>query len=140
MDTSVSHPRARSLNVFLLGLAFAVSLTGQTPPGIVNLSPADNIQAAVTAAPEGTTFVLQAGVYRMLSVVPKNNDIFTGTGSVTAHKSCRSNSILREAVSGLRMQQPVLSFMEPARVPILCADTVRTYSLITSCRPRQAVR
>jgi len=101
MDTSVSHPRARSLNVFLLGLAFAVSLTGQTPPGIVNLSPADNIQAAVTAAPEGTTFVLQAGVYRMLSVVPKNNDIFTGTGSVILNGSQILSFKLDPAGSGL---------------------------------------
>ena len=87
MDAVISHSRALSRVVFLLYLAFAVSLTGQTSTGIVTLSPTDNIQQAVTAAPEGTTFALQAGVYRMQSLVPKNSDIFTGTGTVILNGS-----------------------------------------------------
>jgi hypothetical protein len=44
------------------------------------LSPGDDIQAAVSAAPTGTTFLLQPGVYRMQSIEPKNNDVFSGQG------------------------------------------------------------
>jgi hypothetical protein len=49
----------------------------------VQLSPADDIQTAVSANPSGTTFVLAAGIYRMQSVVPKDGDVFSGqTGAV----------------------------------------------------------
>jgi parallel beta-helix repeat protein len=44
----------------------------------VTLSASANIQAAVNANPQGTTFLLQPGVYRMQSVTPKTGDIFTG--------------------------------------------------------------
>lgn len=50
------------------------------PPGSVTLSPGDDIQAAVDAHPAGTSFFLNAGVYRIQSVVPKRNDSFTGDG------------------------------------------------------------
>ena len=53
----------------------------------ITLSPGANIQAAVAAAPAGTTFVLKAGVYRLQSIVPKNNDHFTGAGSVELNGS-----------------------------------------------------
>ncbi len=44
----------------------------------VTLSPSNNIQQAVDQNPENTTFVLQAGVYRLQSVQPKNGDSFIG--------------------------------------------------------------
>lgn len=59
--------------------------TATTPT--VHLSPGDDLQAAVNAAREGTTFVLRAGVYRMPSVVPKNDDIFSGEGTVILNGS-----------------------------------------------------
>jgi parallel beta-helix repeat protein len=61
----------------------AVTALVQAPAtNSVKLSPGDNIQSAVNAAPAGTTFELQAGTYRMQSIQPKNNDIFIGVGSV----------------------------------------------------------
>ncbi|MBZ5515065.1 MAG: right-handed parallel beta-helix repeat-containing protein [Acidobacteriia bacterium] len=49
----------------------------------VELSPDDDLQAAVDAHAAGTSFILAPGVYRMQSVVPKNGDTFTGqTGAV----------------------------------------------------------
>lgn len=48
------------------------------PPETVELSPGDDIQAAVDAHPGGTTFHLAAGVYRVQSVVPKAADSFIG--------------------------------------------------------------
>jgi parallel beta-helix repeat protein len=47
-------------------------------PGIVTLKPGDDIQAAVDRYPEGTTFVLGAGIYRLQSIVPRNRDVFRG--------------------------------------------------------------
>jgi hypothetical protein len=44
----------------------------------VTLSPGANIQSAVDKNNNGTKFILQPGVYRMQSVVPKPGDIFTG--------------------------------------------------------------
>ena len=54
---------------------------------IVHLAPGQNIQAAVNAAPPGTTFSLSAGTYRMQSVVPKDYDLFQGAGSVVLNGS-----------------------------------------------------
>jgi len=53
------------------------SATVTIDPGTV-LNPADDIQAAVNASPAGTTFILNPGLYRMQSVVPKDGDIFAG--------------------------------------------------------------
>jgi len=48
----------------------------------ITLSPGSNIQSAVNDAPEGTTFFLLPGVYRMQSVAPKEGDAFVGQGAV----------------------------------------------------------
>jgi hypothetical protein len=56
-------------------------------PASVTLSPGENIQSAVDAAPKGTTFVFLAGIYRMQSIVPKDGDIFTGQGHVVLNGS-----------------------------------------------------
>jgi hypothetical protein len=48
----------------------------------ITLSPGSNIQSAVNDAPEGTTFFLLQGVYRMQIVAPKNGDAFIGQGAV----------------------------------------------------------
>jgi len=53
----------------------------------VTLTPGQSIQAAVTAAPPGTTFVLQAGVYRMQSVQPKAHDVFQAQGAAILNGS-----------------------------------------------------
>lgn len=55
-----------------------VEVGGATQTVSVQLSPGDNIQAAVNANPTDTTFVLTPGVYRMQRVVPKTGDVFSG--------------------------------------------------------------
>jgi hypothetical protein len=86
----------------LLSMASCLYLTAQTPaPPTVNLSPGADIQAAVTAAPAGTTFVLAAGLYRMQRVQPKNGDIFNGQGSVVLNGSEILSFQLDPAGSGL---------------------------------------
>jgi len=52
----------------------ATSFAGTT----VAVSPGDDIQALVNQNPTGTTFSFAAGTYRMVSIVPKSNDVFTG--------------------------------------------------------------
>lgn len=48
----------------------------------VSISPGATIQDAVNANPAGTTFVLQSGVFRMQSVVPKVGDTFEGRRAI----------------------------------------------------------
>lgn len=54
-------------------LALAATILSQ-----VVLNPGDNYQDLVDNNTEGTTFIIKAGVHRFFSVVPKNNQIFTG--------------------------------------------------------------
>lgn len=61
---------------------------GQASGGsTVVLSPGDDVNAAVTAAPEGTTFLLKEGVYRMQQIIVKNDDTFRGEGHVVLNGS-----------------------------------------------------
>ena len=46
----------------------------------IQLSPGQNIQAAVNANPVNTTFVFKPGVYREQSIVPKDGMVFDGQG------------------------------------------------------------
>ena len=48
-----------------------------TPSGVA-IYPGTNIQSVVDRHPEGTRFIIKAGVHRMQTVVPKNRQIFTG--------------------------------------------------------------
>jgi parallel beta-helix repeat protein len=54
------------------------SLSTAQPLQGVPVALTQSIQAAVDANPAGTTFLLQAGVYRMQPITPKSNDTFTG--------------------------------------------------------------
>ena len=56
----------------------ADAASSQSSSTFQTISPGDDIQARVDAAPPGTTFLLTAGVHRMHSIVPKNGDVFTG--------------------------------------------------------------
>jgi parallel beta-helix repeat protein len=60
----------------------AVVTVGLTAADVI-LNPGDDIQAAVKANPDGTTFVLNAGTYRLQKVVPKNGNVFRGRGRNT---------------------------------------------------------
>ena len=48
------------------------------PTGAIILHPGDNISALVSAAPAGATFYLEAGVYRGVSLAPKDGQTFIG--------------------------------------------------------------
>ena len=48
------------------------------PAGAIILHPGDNISAIVSAAPTGTTFYFEPGVYRGVSLAPKNGQTFIG--------------------------------------------------------------
>jgi len=72
--------------------AIAVSLllplsAAATDTVSVTLNPGDDIQAAVDAHPPGTTYILQAGTYRMQSIVPKNGDVFDGKSAAILNGS-----------------------------------------------------
>jgi len=125
--------------LFSLGICVVLRAQTTTPPS-VTLSPGANIQAAVTAAPAGTTFVLLAGVYRMQRVQPKDGDVFTGQGSVILNGSeILAFQLLPEAASGSRTQPSLLPFPEAVKRRIRCAGTRRISSSIMFCRYQQAV-
>jgi hypothetical protein len=71
----------------LISLAISLRFEAQTGATQVNLSPGENIQSFVSNNPPGTTFVLSSGVYRMQSIVPKDNDVFIGQGQVDLNGS-----------------------------------------------------
>ena len=48
------------------------------PAGAIILNPGDNIAALVNAAPAGATFYFEPGVYRGVSLAPKNGQTFIG--------------------------------------------------------------
>ncbi len=48
------------------------------PAGAIILNPGDNISAIVSAAPAGATFYFEPGVYRGVSLAPKDGQTFVG--------------------------------------------------------------
>ena len=46
---------------------------------VVSLGPQNDVQAAAQSSPEGTTFKLAPGIYRLQSIEPKNNQKFIGS-------------------------------------------------------------
>src|SRR4051794_8041927 len=48
------------------------------PSNAIILQPEANVQAAIDAAPANSTFLFKSGVFRMQSIVPKDNDRFIG--------------------------------------------------------------
>jgi hypothetical protein len=102
MTRSIAQARTVIGIGFLFSLGSVVFMRAQTTtPPTVTLSPGDNVQAEVAAAPAGTTFVLRAGVYRAQRVQPKNGDVFTGQGNVILNGSEILSFQLDPAGSGL---------------------------------------
>jgi hypothetical protein len=61
------------------GAIFAVTgLPTSCPVGAVHIAPGTNIQPVVNANPAGTNYCIEAGIHRLQSVTPKNNDSFFG--------------------------------------------------------------
>ena len=61
-----------------VGSVATPDLSVSTAASQVTISPGQSIQAAVNSHPEGTTFLLKAGVFRNQTVVPKSGDVFIG--------------------------------------------------------------
>src|SRR5206468_1628136 len=68
---------------------------------IVSINPGNTIQDFVRANPAGTTFVLQPGVYRMQSVIPKNEDIFVGQPGAILNGSNLLTTFSQETIKGV---------------------------------------
>jgi hypothetical protein len=65
----------RTLFAFLfLSSVIAAPLRATT----VTITPSENIETVVNANAAGTTFIIEAGTYRMQSIIPKSGDVFEG--------------------------------------------------------------
>jgi hypothetical protein len=77
------------------------STTSSAPPPEYSISgipvpPGADIQALVNANPEGTSFVIKAGVHRMQMVRPKNGNRFTGEPGAVMNGSRLLTGFVRE--------------------------------------------
>src|SRR3954447_22805519 len=69
-----------------------VPKTTSAPTGAIILHPSDNISALVSAAPTGTTFYFEPGVYRGVSLAPKDGQVFIGAeGAILNGSAVLSN-------------------------------------------------
>src|SRR5207302_10804402 len=94
----LSTPRtflSRTVSLISLLIAYLIPVSAFTQ---VTLSPGDNVQAAVDQSGPGTTFILNAGTFRLQSVQPKDGDIFVGTGATILNGAQLLTSFGREGV------------------------------------------
>src|SRR4051794_36199484 len=66
------------LSAWLAAIIFAIFCPALSYSQSIPVSPGQSIQDLVNQKPNGTTFLLKAGVHRMQSVTPKDYDIFQG--------------------------------------------------------------
>ncbi len=66
-----------ALGGIALALGFAGILRGASPKDVI-VKPGDNVQELVERSPAGTTFHFKAGLYRGVSITPKERDTFEG--------------------------------------------------------------
>ena len=71
---------------FLL-LIFGSVLFGAASGKEVVVQPGDDVQSLVNSNPAGTTFHFKAGVYRGVSITPKDRDVFQGDPGATLNGS-----------------------------------------------------
>ena len=102
MSHVISSSRMLGRGMMLPFMALAATLSASLCLAeTVTLNPGESIQAAVSAHPAGTNFVLKAGTYRLQSVVPLNNDSFIGQGSVILDGATVLNFAADPSGSGL---------------------------------------
>ena len=86
------------------------------PTGAIILHPGDNISALVSAAPAGATFYFEPGVYRGVSLAPKDGQTFVGAegailnGSAVLTNWTQSGNLW--VIGGQTQQGPVNSSAE----------------------------
>lgn len=87
-------------------------------PGAIPVAAGQSIQAAVNAAPVGAAFCLGAGHHREQSVIPKNNQRFTGDGTAQMLGSKRVSAWTQEGAfwfaSGQTQTPPTTNIAECA--------------------------
>ena len=83
-----------------------VNFTSSSQAGIVDIYPGMDIPSVVNASPEGTTFVIHPGTYRLTQpIVPKNGDSFIGqTACAPPATSCPA------ILTGSRVIGPLATF------------------------------
>jgi hypothetical protein len=57
------------------------------PTGAIILNPGDDVSSIVNAAPAGATFYFESGVYRGVSLQPKDGQTFIGAQGATLNGS-----------------------------------------------------
>ncbi|MBW2526936.1 MAG: right-handed parallel beta-helix repeat-containing protein [Deltaproteobacteria bacterium] len=67
------------------------TVTCESPAADVSIQPGESIQDAVDANPDGTSFLLAAGVHRLQRVQPKQGNAFYGDLSVTCDRLTTMN-------------------------------------------------
>jgi hypothetical protein len=83
----------------VMSVASLILTAGVTQPaGSIAISPGTNIQSVVNANPAGAVFYLKAGVHRMQSIQPKDNQVFLGETGATLNGSRLLTSFSREGV------------------------------------------
>lgn len=85
--------QARAITLAIFSACCALPLTSSLRAvQTVTVTPLDNFQALVNEYPAGTTFTLTPRIHRFQSVVPKNNDVFTGeTGAILSGAALLGN-------------------------------------------------
>src|ERR1039458_2334618 len=109
-----------SINCLVLLLALMVAPPGPgsasvLPSGAVVISPGEEIQSAVDSNPPGTTFFLQAGVYRLQTVVPSDGDTFIGD-----HGAIMSGATLLTSFEQEGSYWVASSQTQPGSIPGVC--------------------
>jgi len=84
-----SRTKICSLCTLLAGGIFSLMVYAADPSNSVQVSPGQDVSAAVQRAPAGTTFVFAPGLYRGVSIAPKDGDRFIGQDNVVLNGSVR---------------------------------------------------
>jgi len=124
MGTGVTDPG--NLHHYLVG-TLTVGTGGTPPPPPpttgIPIYPGDNIQAFVDANGPGATFLLKAGVHRLQSIRPQNNDTFLGEAGTVLSGSRLLTSFGRSGsywVASGQTQQGINNFGECKAAYPLC--------------------
>jgi len=91
----------------IVAVAVLASLTVPARALTVALSPGDDIQQAVDHNPPGTTFMLNAGVYRIQSVLPKNGNAFVGADGAELNGAKLLDTFDRDGALYVARNQPI---------------------------------
>jgi len=74
--------RACVVSFLLLITCIGGIRSAQAQEHVVQLHPGQDVNAVVAESPEGSNFRFAPGIYRMVSIQPKDEDVFFGTGAV----------------------------------------------------------